>query len=1128
MVEEVEGAVAWEEGLRPFEEREAAAAREVERVGCGGNQRVGDGQGEDVAGGQFLAVVEVGAAHGVEADVFLLGSDAFEAGAGHFVEAAAPLGEREALGAARFEALAVVQGEGEAVPVPGVLVHEGGVVYGGEEGALHRVVGAEEGVLFIVVDERAHIVGPEGFFVVLVGAEDEAGFAGLHFAAAEFEVGRPQHAAVGGAGAEGGGSLGLQRYAAREARFAAVHLELGAVEQLRHRHGVAVGVPAEEGVAVVDFGESVFLLHIEGVGLGHHGVGEEEVFVGFGVGGEVFQHAFAAEAAVAEVHLAVEGAAAAVGGIAAFGGFAYEAEAVVGLHLEGFGDVGEDARRGEHAAEGQAVGLEVGELLDDEGVERVVEAVADVGAAEDEGLVVIDKTGFQAVEDGVVLVLLQSAVVVGHVDLDVAHEVVERGAHPLGFVGVGEGGHLEPQRVDLGEVEFELVIDEHGVGDVHVEASHVDVAREGDVAVAFDGDVAPVGFDHHQLAVADYKLLYAVDAQVEGGEVEFGVHSLGVAFESEGVVVVPFLLHDGFVEAHQFVVDVDAVGGLVEGDQSRFGEAVDEQFGLHLVEFHMTGQRREREVALHAVVLHEVEDPHHGAHSVDALHLAVFSLGIEGVGLEGDEGAGVVLGHHAEFYAVFVLKPVDGLAVDVQLVVAVVVGAVVVAFGVVGECHLSVLDQVAHQYARVADGVVAEVEPDGGALGGEHVGREREFGGAHHEEGPALAVENHGGGVLLVVGDEAGAVHHEAALEVHAGHHFFEFEVALVGAELGEAVLVGGEADVQLLLHPPPDGLLEVGGVDKLHRVGREFGELGYRLVLVEVGIADSRRKAAAFPRQAAAFAPPQVVEVVIDSRGAVDGVGVAVGGGAGAVGEFHGRGEEGLYVVGGGLELEGRAGLHLPHRRPRPVDGAGGEQVGGVVDEASQFLGFFGEVGQRPHRLHPLGQEGAAGGLVGHECGGEVEVVRHRGQFGGAERVVHIHHLLAGFGVHGAVDASQGFHGGGVGLQLGLVFGGAVEEGEQLRGELVGGEGGGGLALGCGRLGGHGAAGRQQEHGNQDGKESVHECAVLHLRRPGGPTLESNNAEAGVLLQRVGARVKEVFRQSKKKLYFCAAKLRD
>ena len=124
--------------------------------------------------------------------------------------------------------------------------------------------------------------------------------------------------------------------------------------------------------------------------------------------------------------------------------------------------------------------------------------------------------------------------VVGLVDIEGAHEVVEGGADELLELFILEVWHIELEAFDVGEAEVELLVGEVGVLDREDEAADGDAAGEVERAVLAHGHQAPhgrVGVDHHGLAVGDHKLVDASDVELAVGEVEAGIGAGGRRLE---------------------------------------------------------------------------------------------------------------------------------------------------------------------------------------------------------------------------------------------------------------------------------------------------------------------------------------------------------------------------------------------------------------------------------------------------------------------------------------------------------------------------------------------------------------------------------------------------------------------
>ena len=320
--------------------------------------------------------------------------------------------------------------------------------------------------------------------------------------------------------------------------------------------------------------------------------------------------------------------------------------------------------------------------------------------------------------------------VVGAVDLEGADEVAQGGADKLLVLGgLVEVGDVELEVVDLGHVEAEGLVVEVAVGDGEDELANMDAAGEMERTVVTDCDLVAgeaVGVDDDHLAVGDDEGVDAADDEVVVGEVEACVGAVGGGLEVEGVVVVALVARVGFLVVDQLVLDLDAAGDFVVGDQAVLGEVVNHEEGLRHVEADAVGEALDGEVGAHGggVLIGALD----GANIVDTLDFAVFLEGIEAAGFEGRHADGAGGAEVGEEEVILVEAPGDGLAVDVEAVVGVDVGAVEVALGVVDERDLAVGGNVADVDAGVADGVFgADIEGNGGILGDEACGGDGEL-----------------------------------------------------------------------------------------------------------------------------------------------------------------------------------------------------------------------------------------------------------------------------------------------------------------------------------------------------------------------------------------------------------------
>ena len=491
---------------------DTAALTDVEAVTSRGDDSVGAVDEEHLTARQLAFVIEIGGTDAVELEVVLGGVGRREAGARHrFV--AEPFADVQTLQSAAGQTLGVLQVEQFLVDMPSELVDLGHVFQQRQVGTIQPLVALELGIAFVVVDKALHILGIEGGVVVDFAQQRELGDIAALLTRHELEVGTLDGALADGDGSIAGTVLGTQHHRPVEQRIATIHLEGSAASQLVDTHGVLVGEPMLVATSVENLGEGGILFDKEGVGGGHHRVRHEDHLFRLHGGAEVGEGALSTETVVAQADEVVVVAFAAIGGIAAARGLDDEAQRVVALHAEGFGDGGEDARRVELAVELQAVGLEAVHILDLERMHGIVETVADIGSVVVALAVVVDKAVFVAVEDGIFLGFLQPVVVVGTVNLDVAHQVVEGGVDDMLFVRVVELGDVEEHRVDLRHVEIELVVAKFDVGGVDNETASIDASVEEKVAVLVHLELALPRIDDHLLAVAKHKLLDAMHPQ---------------------------------------------------------------------------------------------------------------------------------------------------------------------------------------------------------------------------------------------------------------------------------------------------------------------------------------------------------------------------------------------------------------------------------------------------------------------------------------------------------------------------------------------------------------------------------------------------------------------------------------
>ena len=718
--EVVVGTVAVEHHLGVVQHPHLATLADVQGVGGGSNGGVGHADQEHSLARQFADIIFIQAQQRAVSKLLAGGVGAGEAHSRHVAglgQAQAQLQGVETLGGA---ASGVGQGQLLAVHLPAETVGPGLVLHQLEVAAHRSLLGLDVGTAGVVVDARADILRAEGHSLVGGAAQREAAHLGAHLTRCQGEVLRAEGALAHLGHAGGSGTLGHQVHTPLQRGIAAVHLEGPSAVDRGHGHRVGVGMPVHAGLAVGNLREALLLAHVEGVGDGHRGVEQEEVVFRFGVRRQVVQRAVAAQTAVVQLELLAVLAFAAVGGIAALRGLHGESQVVVLLHAQRLLDVREDAARGEHAVELQAVDDEVHHAVDGEGQQGIVEPVAHILAALDVLGVIEHFAVLQALEYGVFLVLRHAAMVVGLVHLEGAHQVAQRRAHQLlVLVGSLEVGHVELHALDVGHVEGEVLIVEVAILDGEHEFAHVDAAREVQGAVAAHDNLAArqrVGVDHHRLAVAHHEGLHATDKQRVVGKVQTGVVARGGRLEGHGVVVEALALGGGFLVVDQFVLDFHPAGVLVVGHQAVLRQRVDHQQRLAHVE--ADGVRQPLRCELRPVRVGVLVHPLHRALLVDAVNLAVFAVGIVVARFEARRARGAAGGQVGEHQVVLVHAPHDGLAVYVEAVVGVDVRAVEVALRVVDQHHLLLGRQVAHQDAVVGDGVLlAHIERNRGVLG---------------------------------------------------------------------------------------------------------------------------------------------------------------------------------------------------------------------------------------------------------------------------------------------------------------------------------------------------------------------------------------------------------------------------
>jgi hypothetical protein len=160
----------------------------------------------------------------------------------------------------------------------------------------------------------------------------------------------------------------------------------------------------ERSEACVDVRIALFGADNKGVGECKCGVGQEKDIGRRSMCGEIVEVPRTMESSCIKTEFVVIDAASTIGGKAADRSMGDKAQIIVTLHLEGFAEVGEDAGRGEDTAELQAVDIEVGQLLETERFNGVVEALSAVLAVLNGLATIVDVTILATCEDGELLV----------------------------------------------------------------------------------------------------------------------------------------------------------------------------------------------------------------------------------------------------------------------------------------------------------------------------------------------------------------------------------------------------------------------------------------------------------------------------------------------------------------------------------------------------------------------------------------------------------------------------------------------------------------------------------------------------------------------------------------------------
>ena len=356
------------------------------------------------------------------------------------------------------------------------------------------------------------------------------------------------------------------------------------------------------------------------------------------------------------------------------------------------------------------------------------------------------------------------------------------------------------------------------------------------------------------------------------GQTEAGIGSARGRLESEGIVVEAACMRESFKIVLQLVFYQHLACNLVVRHQTVACQIVNHQQRLRHIETDVVGESADREVV--GVGFGILVDALHGADVVNTLNLAVFLEGIIARRFERGRADGARRTDACELDLAAVDLPADGVAIDVELVVTVDIGAVEVAFGIVDEGHLFLGRDIADGDTGIADGILlAHIEGHRGILGRNSIGSDGELERGDRQLGPPFTVEDERGRVLARCSDEFRAVHHKAAAIVDAGLDVLDDEVALIGAESWIAVFTGFHDAAERLFETAGDGMAEIVCVDELYAVGSEFRELGFEGVAPQVGIAGFGTQTGTCPVDTATGAVPLVVRIVVNTFSGMDDI---------------------------------------------------------------------------------------------------------------------------------------------------------------------------------------------------------------------------------------------------------------
>ena len=204
--------------------------------------------------------------------------------------------------------------------------------------------------------------------------------------------------------------------------------------------------------------------------------------------------------------------------------------------------------------------------------------------------------------------------------------------------------------------------------------------------------------------------------------------------------------------------------------------------------------------------------------------------------------------------------------------VGVYIRAIIVALLVVAEHHLVFSGVVTHCNTGIAYRIlITDIESHCGILAHHAILCKDHLQRGDHHLGLAACIEYQAGGMLARCRKKFGSIHHETATIVNVGQYVIDYKVTFVTTETRIAVFLRLHLCAQHILHPTQNGIAEIMRIHQTHAVGAELWKLGLGLVLAKLSIAGFGSKARTRPVDAATLALPQILFVVVYTRGTID-----------------------------------------------------------------------------------------------------------------------------------------------------------------------------------------------------------------------------------------------------------------